>query len=108
MTSQDNKDIWTIVKLVFLAGLALLLLSGIGLAVRWALWPVEKRVERAVFVESHQYQEARKEAIFQLESEISRINVRISETDDPEVRQAFEGQLSVLKNRLARERAKER
>lgn len=88
----------------------ILIVAGVGgiiTAVSWLVWPAEKRIEREVFVNSHQYQEARTEAIIQLEQEIARVNVEIAKTTDPQVKSALQNQRQALESRLQRERAKQ-
>lgn len=79
------------------------IISGIG----WLVWPAQKKIERAVFENSQQYQEARTEAVLQLEQEIARINVEIAKTTDHQVRSALLNQRQALENRLRREQAKQ-
>lgn len=97
-----NILLWQWVKVILIiAGV-----MGIISAITYLVWPAEKRIERAVFVNSHQYQEAHSEAVVQLEQEIARINVEITKAADPQVKSALIGQRQALESRLQRERAK--
>ena len=115
MSDPYEKEIedWAVANLmvggswIFFALIAGLMVMGATFA--WYLWkPHEVAHEHRVNVESHQYQEARKESELIHEQELSKINVQISQTTDPDVKAALEGQRRVLKKRIERERRKQR
>lgn len=88
-----------------------LLLIGVasaGGALAWYVWsPVEAAREHEVNVQSHQYQEARKESEIIHLQELMRINTEITRTEDPVTRQALEAQKRVLERRIEREQLKQ-
>jgi len=104
MSIKDDGPSWALIGGSTASAFALI--SAITL-VGWLLRSVEARIDREVAVESHQYQEARKEAIATLEQDIARLDAEIAKAnDDADVVEALRNQRKALENRLERERLK--
>lgn len=97
-----NIVIWNGLKVLF----AVAMFSLVVTLFSWLMLPAKAQIEHETNVASHQYQEARKEAVSVYEQEIAEINVQITKTDDPDVKQALIEQRSIIQKRMEREQGK--
>jgi len=102
MNKATNYVIWNGLKILA----TILVILGVVTGIWWMFKPVEVAVDREVAVESHQYQEARKEAQIILEQEIARLDADIARTEDPDLKDKLIKQRQALILRHARETAK--
>lgn len=79
-------------KWVLLGGAILLVLTGVGYALR----PLNMFVDRQVMVNSHQYQEGRAERLSLLEANLAEVEALLRNEKDQTVRGNLEAQKSAL------------
>jgi len=68
-------------KMFMFVGILILIV----LSVSWALWPVQKTIERKVLVNSHQYQEGMADRASTLRASLAEINSRLNTIGENEI-----------------------
>lgn len=87
---------WEATKWVFWLGAILLFFTVIG----WVLMPINKRIEREVLVQSHQYKQGMNERVAMFQASLDEIDTRLRMQLDPQMRSGLEAQRSVINAQL--------
>jgi hypothetical protein len=78
-------------------------LAGLGFAARYVFWPAEKKLERKVLVESHQYKQSAQEAVQRHIEAWNRLEAdKARSADNPGLVSALEGQQRAIEAQIRR------
>jgi hypothetical protein len=87
---------WEASKWVFWGIIMVLVITAIG----YVVMPISKKVERKVFIESHQYKESMVDRSATLQAAIAEINSRLAGNIDEQTRADLEAQKAAINIQL--------
>jgi hypothetical protein len=96
------KEAKVILAKIFLGIIVLVFIVGaIGVGYKYVFAPIDKKIERKVAVESHQYQESAQNALVQLAEQYRRLEVDVAKNiNNQVVVDALNSQMSAIKSQM--------